>query len=231
MAKYSYLRINASGDTPCEFVNLADSVKRDEEWDVIKASMSHASEGPIYLKPQKFALWCSDGKRYQVEFYYDEEGMCKGLLPNHRFNAMAHAGRFTTKKFDYIGKSYQEELKTWWGSNFAVGDVILKFQSGKPLPDVSVFGENPMKFMFQKRTPNTRMVNKFGDRADKVIHPNWGKKFPDGPLINLEMCENAEWERKEYHISCKKGEEDDEYQELIGGWLAEMGMPEWWRGV
>ncbi|MAB39897.1 MAG: hypothetical protein CL525_12505 [Aequorivita sp.] len=218
MAKYSYIRINASGDTPMEFVNLADSVTRDEEWNEIKATMSHASDGPIYLKPQKFALWCSDGKRYQVEFYYDDDGLAKVLYPNHRFNAMAHAGRFTTKKFDYVGKSKQEELKTWWGSNYAVGDVIVKVQTGKPIPDVSVFGDNPIKFIFQYRDPNARMLSKYGDRATKIMSAFKGKKMPQG-LVSLDALENAEWERKEYRINCTKGEQDEEYNSLVEDWM------------
>jgi hypothetical protein len=220
MPNYCYLRFNANGETPMEFVNLADSVPKDETWAELKKTMSHYKGGggdTIYLRPVKYTLWCSDGKRYKVEILFDDDGSHKGLLPNLRFNAMVNLGRFTTKSFDYIGKSRQQEIKETWGSNYFVGDVIVKVQEGKPIPDCSIFGENPIKSIFAQRIPNTRMINKYGrEKAMMMFSPIHKKVMPTG-MITADSWENAPWEVSDYHLIPKKGA-DDEYLELLKGW-------------
>ena len=220
MPNYCYLRFNANGETPMEFVNLADSVPKDRVWDELKKTMSH--KGTIYLRPAKYTLWCSDGKRYKVEILFDDEGLTKKLLPNHRFNAMVNLGRFTTKKFDYIGQSKQQDIKECWGSNYFVGDVIVKVVEGKPIPDCSIFGDNPIQSIFEKRLPNTRMINKYGrEKAMGMISPIHTKKMPTG-LVNADSWENAPWEITQYRATTSDA--PDDYLELLKGWGVELSQ-------
>jgi len=215
MPNYCYLRFNANGETPMEFVNLADSVPKDKVWDELKKTMSH--KGTIYFHPVKYTLWCSDGKRYKVEILYDDDGLNKKLQPNHRFNAMVNLGRFTTKSFDYIGQSRQQDIKETWGSNYFVGDVIVKVVEGKPIPDCSIFGENPIKSIFTQYIPNTRMINKYGrEKAIMMFSPIHKKVMPTG-MVSADSWENAPWEVKDYHIFHPESL-DDEYIELLKGW-------------
>ena len=218
MPTYCYIRINANGETPMEFVNLADSVPKDEPWAELKKTMSHyKGQDSIYLCPVKYTLWCSDGKRYKVEILFDDDGLSKKLQPNHRFNAMVNLGRFTTKSFDYIGKSRQQDIKETWGSNYFVGDVIVKVVEGKPIPDCSIFGENPIKSIFAQHIPNTRMINKYGrEKAMMMFSPFHKKRMPTG-LVNATSWEDAPWEFKDYHI-FHPDSLDAEYTELLKGW-------------
>ena len=218
MPNYSYLRINSNGDIPMDFVNLAD-IKKDEEYQNIRPLFSHHTSKendvdgkfPIYLNITKYSLWCSDGKRYNVQIYFDEDGLSKKLLPNHRANAMVDAGRFTSKKFDYIGKTRNQEIKEAWGSGYFVGDVIMKFTTGKPIPDCSIFGENPINFIMDKRLkkPNTRMINKHGEgMAELMFNPFAAKRWD---------TVERNWEKQEYRI-IPTGCEDTEYLELLKSW-------------
>ena len=218
MPNYTYIRYNANGETPMEFVNLADSVPKDEEWNELKATMSHyEGKGSIYFSKAKYALWCSDGKRYNVEIFYDEDGLNKGLPPNHRINAMVHLGRFTNKNFNYIGDTRNQQIKDTWGSNYFVGDVIIKVVVGKPIPDISVFGDNPIQAIFAQHRPNNRMVSKYGrEKAIMKFSPIHKKVMPTG-LVTADSWENADYEFVDYHIlpiNC----EDQEYLDLLESW-------------
>ena len=211
--KFSFLRINSNGDIPQEFCNI-DNYDDGELYGNLRPLFSHYEKGkgeiggtePIYIGTSKYTLWCNNGKRYKVELFYDEDGQNKSLLPNHRMNAMADAGRFTSKKFDYIpknNKNHNQNIKTNWGSNYFVGDIICKFSTGKPFPDCSIFGENPINFIMSKKTPNTRMINAYGtfEEAENAINEciMMGDEFVD------------------YHIIPKVCE-DDEYKELLKSW-------------
>lgn len=216
--KYSYLRINANGDIPMDFVNLADDVPRDEEWNELKKLFSHYEEGKFdYIAKNKYTLWCSDDKRYKVEILCDEDGYNKGLLPNHRMNAMVDAGRFTSKKFDYIGKSRNQDVKECWGSNYYVGDVIIKVVSGKPIPDCSIFGDNPLDFILHGHLPNKRMFNKYGPVL--TLHMFWHADtmvVPRG-IVSSDYFNNPDWETTPYW-TARTGEDDPEFIALLKSW-------------
>jgi hypothetical protein len=98
--------------------------------------------------------------------YYDDEGLCKYLPINHVANAMLDCGRFTSKKFDYVDeKSYNQQLKDAWGAFKRVGDIICKIRTGTPIPDCSIFGDNPVSWIHSHKKPNARMIAKIGDES------------------------------------------------------------------
>ena len=202
MTNYSYLRINANTDIPCEFVDPDKDLK-----DMIRTG-------------SKYSLWCTDGKRYNVKIFYDDSGqddLGNPLLPNHRVNAMIDAGRFTSKKFDYIGKTRNQDLKEHWGSSYFMGDVVLVVIDGKPIPDCCIYGENPLEFLLDIKEPNRRMINKYGEEKSRMmIHPGMGMVMPSG-TITAEYFENPIWEVKDYHI-VPIGCENTEYIELLKSW-------------
>ena len=213
MSAHSYIRINANGDCPMDFVNLASSVPKDEVWDELKATMSHHDDKcRITFGMRKFALWCSDGKRYNVDVLFDEDGIHKCLAPNHGMNAMVDAGRFNTKKFDFIGKSHNQDIKEMWGSNYFVGDVIIKVITGKPIPDCSIFGDNPIVFLRSHKKVSNRMRSKYGDSAENVINPFKKKVMPTG-MVTADDFKNAPWEKVGYRASRGdiKAAEEAEY--------------------
>ena len=221
MSTHAYIRINAKGDCPMDFVNLADSVPKHEVWDELKATMSHHDDKcRITFGTRKYALWCSDGKRYNVEVLFDEDGIHKCLLPNHRMNAMVDAGRFTTKKFDYVGKSHNQDIKEMWGSNYFVGDIIIKVIAGKPIPDCSIFGDNPLVFLKGHKKVSNRMRSKYGDSAENVINPFRKKVMPTG-MVTADDFENAPWEVAEYRITSEAGQGDEEFTAMVKSWMRE----------
>mgnify|MGYP003116257437 FL=1 len=211
MSKHSYIRINAKGDCPMDFVNLADSVPKDEVWNELKATMSHHDKGRISFGSRKFALWCSDGKRYNVDVLFDDDGIHKCLAPNHVMNAMVDAGRFTDKEFNFIGKSHNQDIKEMWGSNYFVGDVIIKVITGKPIPDCSIFGDNPIVFLRSHKKVSNKMRRKYGDSAEDVINPFKKKVMPTG-MVSADDFKNAPWEKVGYAASREDIKEADEVE-------------------
>ena len=212
----AYIRYNANGETPMEFVNLADTVPKNEVWDELKKTMSHHGEGRITFARSTYNLWCSDGKRYKVEILFDEDGLHKKLLPNHRFNAMVDLGRFTSKKFNFIGQSRNQDIKESWGSNYFVGDVIVKVTAGRPIPDISIFGDNPIKSILKKKTPNARMESKHGVQESVVMFSAvYKKELGHGLLLRDAGVETWEW--VDYWIFPEDCE-NQEYIDLLKGW-------------
>ena len=57
------------------------------------------------IKSMKYKVGCIAGEQHEIEFYSVARGMEYMLQPNHRVNAMVHAGRFTTKEFNDIDKN------------------------------------------------------------------------------------------------------------------------------
>jgi len=210
--KYSFLRINSNGEVPQEFCNIGD-YESGELYENLRPLFSHYEEDgdKIFIGTSKYTFWCNDGKRYKVEVFFDEDGSHKKLLPNHRANAMADAGRFTNKNYNYIpknNKNHNHNLKLAWGSNYFLGDIICKFTTGKAFPDCSMF-ENPLQFIFTRKQPNTRMINLYGgeEEANKVIHPFARKDFMN----------NDRWVIRDYWL-FPNNIHNEEYIELMKGW-------------
>ena len=211
----SYLKINANGSIPSEVVDLT-GVPKDEVLDELKKNLGHCGMGgsnEIYLASSTYTLWCSDGKRYKVEVLYDDDGLHKGLIPNHRGNAMVDLGRFTTKKYDYIGKSPQQSIKDTWGSNYFVGDIFFKITAGRPIPDISIFGDNPIFSILRRtHTPSARMISTYSD-FEAMLNPRYARADYGRP----DASGSTTWEFKDYHI-IQKDCRNAEYLTLLESW-------------
>ena len=142
----------------------------------------------VSISCREYWIWCDDGQRRLVTVYYDEEGLVKHLYPNHRMNALITAGRFTTRDFnDTVNRTglaqqrnINQELKDQWGSNFIVGEAICVIDHEHPLPDVNIYGSDPIGFVRSKRTPSQSMVDEFGEsKSHDMIHSN--RKYRDLP--------------------------------------------------
>ena len=199
----SYLKFNANGSIPSEVVDLT-GVPKDEILEELKKSMEHCGMGgssEIYLSRSTYTLWCDDGKRYKVDILYDDNGATKVLLPNHRFNAMVNLGRFTSKKFNYIGKSRNQDIKETWGSNYFVGDVFVKVTAGRPIPDINIFGFNPLLSIlsqhfpnFPSPTPSLKMIQLHGLEKSQMMFDTTSNEdgFVDYNIIG-KTCRNVEY--------------------------------------
>lgn len=214
----SYLKINANGSTPTEVVDLSDVPKADR-MDELRKNLSHSAMGGsdrIFLDSSTYTLWCSDGKRYKVEIVFDDDGNHKGLIPNHRINAMVNLGRFTSKKFNYVGKSRNQDIKDTWGSNYFLGDVFVKITTGRPLPDISIFGSSPiLSIVGHDFIPSAKMSATHAD-AEGMLDPRRARADygnPNSPKNAGGML----WEFKDYHIIHKECR-NVEYITLLKSW-------------
>lgn len=115
---------------------------------------------------QRYELWCIDGVRYGYHVFWDEDGRRPKLLePNHRANAMVDAGRFISTEFNYIDdESPNQQMKEAQGSNYFFGDIVIFIGEGDPRPDVSIYGQNPVKFITTVKTPSAEMIANHGKR-------------------------------------------------------------------
>ena len=199
----SYLKINANSSTPKEVVDLT-GVPKDEILEELKKSMEHCGMGgsnEIFLSRSTYTLWCSDGKRYKVEVLYDDSGQPKGLVPNHRINAMVDLGRFTSKKFNYIGKSRNQDIKDTWGSNYFVGDVFVKVTAGRPIPDIEIFGSNPLRSILSQYcpeimspTPSPKMIRLHGlEKSKRMFDPTLSELGSGDYPVIPKTCRNVEF--------------------------------------
>jgi len=221
LPKWSLIRINAppnreyeEGDednyVPFEFVNIDGEFSYEQ----LRPLLSHYDKDKpreICIGQSSYSLWCSNGKRRKIQIYYDDEGLCKTLSVNHTANAMVDCGRFTSKKFDYVDeKSHNQQMKDEWGAPRLVGDIICKIRTGTPIPDCSIFGQNPVSWIYNYKKPNSRMIAKCGDKkkaieiCDSLItHPfpsgiisiNSPReaKYRDYPLGNSDFCFGSWW--------------------------------------
>jgi hypothetical protein len=118
------------------------------------------------LESQDYTFWCTDGLRHELRVYMDGEGRDpKALEPNHRANAMADAGRFVTTDFNMTDdESRNQQLKEAQGSNYFFGDIIIVNGERDPQPDMSVYGQNPVRFITTIKTPSVDMIANLGER-------------------------------------------------------------------
>lgn len=111
----------------------------------------------------QYHLWCEDNQRRVFSVVFDEDGLRKRLYPNHWVNAMIHAGRFTSREFDDIdNESRNQQIKEAQGSNYIVGDAVILVPSGDVQPDLSIVGDNPIRFIVIPRQPGESMVSRYG---------------------------------------------------------------------
>ncbi len=69
---------------------------------------------------KEMMIWCEDNQRHQLSKFMVDDGRSVCLVPNHRANTMADAGRFVTKKFNNIGttRSCNQDVKDSNGVNY-----------------------------------------------------------------------------------------------------------------
>lgn len=186
----------------------------------------------IYFGHKEYWMWCVDGQRRQVDIYFDEEGLENNLFPNHRANALIAAGRFTTREFnDTIDRSdgeqernLNQELKDHYGSCFFVGDVVCVIPDGQPLPDFTVYGNNPIDFVLADRTPSQAMITQFGEtKARNMIDPS--KKYKSMSGYTGERLRaylrNPPYEHASYRMmpfSGRSATNYDTYTALLKSW-------------
>ena len=234
---YLFLRINANRVNPYDIIHINEFETEDpyeNSGSILshfyrdESGLSRAGDPDIFIERESFLVWCQDGKRHTMELYCDENGKEKGLPPNHRVNAMIHAGRFTTKMFcDVDSKSRNQKLKDSWGPNYCVGDVLWKVPSGKPMPDTCVYGDNPILFIMEERTACAQMKIEHGEEnSTSMMQATMKKKqLPQG--ISLSMAEiahheaNPVWEHVGYHVQSTQASEDSGYKALLSSWHVE----------
>jgi hypothetical protein len=231
--KYSLVRINAKTLNPKDITHIEIFQNDFKKFHQNLNSLFHMDTEDSWLERGTFLLWCEDDKKHYVKMYFDEKGKHKSLVPNHRANAMIDAGRFSTKDFDNIDNcfvdNYQREarnrnqdLKESWGSNYLVGDVICVIPNRDPLPDFSVFGENPIDFITAKKTPCDQMKSSHGEElAMKMVDTRMKKVgLSSGMYTRHDLAllkENRKWEFVDYHVMPKVGV-DNGYKELLRSW-------------
>ena len=172
------------------------------------AGEDRSSAGPTGVRIERTSLefWTDDGKTHYFEFIYDEDRKKKGLPPNHNVNAMIHAARFTTKNFDTVEHSRNQELKDSYGSNYIVGDVYIVVPARCPFPDLLIFGDNPIEFIKQERTPSTQMKQEYGTEVaghmlNSRMKKNTPSRFCGTSNQTEEVINNLEWMFVDYRFT------------------------------
>jgi len=224
----SLIRINAKNDPEDIWLGVEKDNVRTKVIQLMTSSATAGAgrtsgvPGDVQLESVARLFWCHDGNTHSFEIMLDEDGRRKSLPPNHRVNAMIHAARFTTKSFDTVGQSRNQQLKDTSGSNYVVGDVYFKVPLGGPSPDLSIFGINPIEFLLQERTASKQMEQRYGKEiAANMLNPRRKKTLPSSFSGNVgqfrEMLDNCKWEFVDYHIIANMCD-DDSYKAVIRSW-------------
>ncbi len=153
---------------------------------------------------EEMMIWCKDDQRHQLSIFMVDDGKSVCLVPKHRANAMADAGRFVTKKFNDIGttRSCNQDVKDSNGVNYFVGDIVFKVSRGGPIPDPSVFGEDPIKFILNPKIPNAEMECLYGtEMAKHMLNPRMQYSIPCDQTISLSKYrQSLQWSLVTYHM-------------------------------
>lgn len=121
----------------------------------------HGDES-ISVKCGWFNMHCTDGVRRDIKAWFHEENGLKSLIPNHRANAMIDAGRFETAERTEMSDNFNQILKDYKGCNFVFGDLVCEIPTGTPVPDHSIYGNNPLWYIMQPRKPPAELIEKLG---------------------------------------------------------------------
>ena len=205
---YSYFRINAVSEIPVSI--LPDTNLHAGLFD------ESAENGYVHHDSSSMMLWDMNGKRRKFTILFDGEGLLKRLVPNHRFNAMCDFGRYTDGNMDTVDDSANQAKKDSWGANYYVGNVLVEVPDGDSPPNVSVYGENPIVYLFKKRNivPSPRMVAQWGEEvAKRKLHPLMAIVFqPPFDIMTIP------WKAKKYNLWCSSASTNDEYQNRLKDW-------------
>ncbi len=232
MSSYRLLRINASGVHPETIAHLEEFNDGNDKRDNIQSLLTYKNKDAyqkwksvitdecLFIEHGTYSMWCKDNKRHQIRTFCDEKGRSKGLLPNHRANAMIDAGRFTTREFDFIDITRNQNLKDSWGSNYVVGNLICEIEldgdNDAIIPDSRIFGDNPIQFILSHETVSTKMKATYGsDLAMNKLNPRMKYKFSTSTICEDRL--KPKWEFVDYH--CMPNDcIDEEYKMLLRSW-------------
>ena len=219
MTYFTILHIPTSGDVPCEFKNVQDDdhnlydfLRKQSDWQVEGVSTCGA-----WVSYHNYKFHSVDGRHLNYEVYFCGEALDLNLQPNHRATAMASMGMYG-KNGNPDEKSRQYELKNAWGCNFFYGDIFIRIKKNQPLPDATIYGENPLAFMVAHAT---EMGREFAPvtKAWKRKHQDW---FPRANLGMMKPMGQTQWERHDYKFFGQKNV-TQEFKDTLLGWMEECG--------
>ena len=222
--QFTLLRINTSGDVPVDFVNvdapdhsLYEHLREVGHW-----------EGEVSV--QNYAFYDAQGKRKKYEVYFAGNGLGEEQQPNHRANAMAIAGMYH-KNGTPDENCRQMQLKQEWGCRFFVGDIIIRIKKNQTLPDLTIFGDNPLSYIMSFRAPQFReeptpqYKRKFPDWEDRCNPHKKKTQMPSG-RVSLQMFEDRGYEEGNYSFFCPSGSYcTEEFKDTLNEWAREAAYP------
>jgi hypothetical protein len=177
--EYTFLRVNHSGEIPCDMIRIVDDDHELGLYDQIRKHAHFQDEVGYHT----YTLYNVEGKRAKYEIYYAGNGLNEQLQPNHRINGML-ANSMYLPSGSPDNKCRQFLLKQEWGCNWFVGDVLIRLKKNQKLPDVSRCGN-----MIEMTTQDYMYSDRFADtipKRYKTEYPDWlmraslGWKMPCG---------------------------------------------------
>lgn len=158
------------------------------------------------LNLRRYKFWCTDGLRHELLVYCDDEGRDpKALEPNHRANAMADAGRFVTKDYNWIDdEAHNQKYKESQGSNHFFGDIFIVVNSGDPLPDMSIYGTNPLRFITTAKRPSADMIAAHNGEAPALFKTHYAlaHTLTDEDIESIKRGFGAGLSKEEVMATC-----------------------------
>lgn len=223
-AKYTLIRIHCNGEIPIS-ISCSSEFNSNNLYANAASLLTHkypggdglwcAGDPNITICKSTFEIWCTDKSRRSIDVFIDEEGLPKGLLPNHRANALITAGRFVSPDYDHVdGSCRNQQLKDAWGSNFIAGDLICVIPEGTPLLDFSVYDGNPLDFILSPRRASSGMIAEHGAKVAKHMM-SFGMR--QSSPKSMEDVFNPKWERVAYEIIPEKCT-SQMYRRLLRSW-------------
>lgn len=172
-----------------------------------------AGDEAIIIGSERFEMLCEDGVIREVTTWFDEEGLPKSLIPNHRANAIIDAARFTTADRTHFRDNRNQRLKEHQGCNFIVGDLICELPTGTPPPNHRIYDNNAVWFILQRREPSPQMIAAYGqEMAANKLSPE--RKY------NIQASFNQRtpvWKDTEYYVAPSNCN-DREFKLLLRLW-------------
>ena len=225
-AQFTLLRINTQGDVPMDFVNV--DAPDHTLYEHLREVANWGEHGEV--ASHNYAFYTTDGRRMKYEVYFAGSGLLEKQQPNHRANAMAIYGMYH-KNGTPDEKCRQFQLKQEWGCRFFVGDIIIRIKKNQPLPDVSVFGTNPLSYIMtlrsehHRRTPTRQYQRKYEDWEDRC-NPHRKKESLGAGIFTAEDFANRGYEEGNYSFFIPSGPYfTEEFKDTLNEWAKEASYP------
>lgn len=163
--EYTFLRVNHSGEIPCDMIRIVDDDHDLGLYDQIRQHAHFRGEVGYHT----YTLYNVEGKRAKYEIYYAGNGLNEKLQPNHRINGMLANSMYLPSGAP-DEKCRQFILKQEWGCNWFVGDVLIRLKKNQTLPDVSRCGN-----IIQDTTRDYL----YGNRINDIVPQRYKNKHND----------------------------------------------------